>query len=441
MTSPAQPAIGPFVDRWALLSISVARPADATDAAGTQAAGYPAAKGIAVRPAPAALTMADVRQFFASRRIIAAVLDGARVAQPGSVVVHLAVTRGDADGARIAVDEDGTVAAGPELEDILAALAPTLRADVTMGDVVYTGDGSATDAEPGAGRSLEDSREVYVWRTSDYSPIYLRTLAAGLKVPLAHVETGGWLVAWPAAPAPTMALDLMVEKREHPWFIAWRRGEVRALRWKETTGREALDLTAASQPRSTPLAAPEDSQAARLAAALAEPSQWRGAEPWIERSDLPGEAPLDGQAAELRAAELRAPEDLLPAAARIFDLPPVVVDVIDGVPPEPAGTTSPARGGVLGSALRGGVDTVLREPSGRGPYSRYRRFMWHRPLVMALASVAEMALGVVVALNMLGWEGWLADAGILRWMVGGILVLDGATDLVAALTLARRRLG
>ena len=46
---------------------------------------------------------------------------------------------------------------------------------------------------------------------------------------------------------------------------------------------------------------------------------------------------------------------------------------------------------------------------------------------------------VVVALNLLGWEGWLADAGVLRWIVGAVLVLDGGTDLAAALTLRRRR--
>lgn len=438
MTSPAQPV--PFVDRWALLPLTVSRPTEGP-ASGDEAAGYLAARGIAVRPAPSALTLAQVTQFLTARRLVATVLDGARVAQPGSVVVHLAVTRGEAEGARVAVDEDGAVAAGPELEDVVAALAPALQADVTMGDVVYTGDGSATDAEPGAGRSLADSREVYAWRTSDYSPIFLRTLAAGLRVPLAHVEVEGWLVAWPAAPARTMALDLSVEKREHPWFIAWRRGEVRALRWKETTGRHALDLTAASQPRSAPLVSTEGTQAAALATALAEPARWRGAEPWIERAELGAEEPLTGQAAELRTAELAAPDDLLPAAARIFGLPRAVVDVIDGDPPEPAATTAPARGGVLGSAVRGGVDSVLREPLGHGLYSRFRRFLWHRPGLMALLSVAEVALGVVVALNLLGWEGWLADAGVLRWIVGAVLVLDGATDLAAALTLARRRRG
>ena len=95
----------------------------------------------------------------------------------------------------------------------------------------------------------------------------------------------------------------------------------------------------------------------------------------------------------------------------------------------------PTTGAALVRSLR---SAVLDEPVGHGLAARYRRWFWHRPGALVVVALLTIAAGALLG----AWaarDGALFGQGWALWVVAGVVVVDGASDLAAGIGLLHRR--
>ncbi|MGP7961186.1 hypothetical protein ACTVCO_10320 [Sanguibacter sp. A247] len=413
-------------------------------------------------------TVDELATYLRQRDVVAVVADGDDLGTPGAAVAIIAVD----EGGRVVIDAEGRTVSGQQIEHLVPGLAHLTGRNVVVNDeVVIAPDGSESDPEA-ATLAAGTSACVVMWRASAASAGMIRGLAHGLGAPLEHAAVDGWTIA--ALPfGSTVDGEALVNEvagaAERPVVTLTRAGESRAVSWHHRERRTTVTIELAATPATAPVLRnlPPESPSARLAAELGEASL----------RIVPDTTRLSGSALErLRTLSL-ARESLLADAADALGLPTGIAAVVErggamarelaghggsGAAEAVAGGAgrlaetgdagaAPVRwldvpGAVVvqpdptmrAAVLRGLAETAIEEPQGDGAYTRFRRWLWHRPRVLVALSTLEVALGVAVAV-------WAANGGTVfgqswvAWLVAAMWVVDGVPDAVAGVVILRRR--
>ncbi|GHG50172.1 hypothetical protein GCM10011331_12570 [Flavimobilis marinus] len=380
------------------------------------------------------LEPAEVAAALAARRVVAAVQEGTVYARPGTVAVHVGIERGarSAGTARVALDDHGTPSPGPTRHELAGLLAADLQADVTVGGRLVVGpDGRQRRAPRDGGREPAACRTIYAWRADQYATHTLLPLATRLGVPVSHVETAGWIVAWPTEPTATLEPRPGFGRSHEPWFIGWRMGDEHGLVAKRPGERR---FVAAASPSMRPVGSMAHTEASHLAALLAEPARWNGAEPGVRAASLREHGPAIPPA--LDDAALDDPARLLPAASRHLGLPRVALEVLDGAAPQDVAQTVPARRGQVGAAAAGIAAVMLDRPRGTGPLAQLRLLFWEVPLLRLALGTAVLLLGAMLVANQRTGQ---VTFGALEWAMAVLFVVYGTGTIVTGTALLVRR--
>lgn len=401
--------VDPLVERWAGAGLVITR-----------------AEGI---------TTGEVASALVRHGVVAAVQDGAAVARPGAVVVHVGVEREGRARGRVASDSAGALVPGPTRLELGALLARELGADVSAGRRTVARDGTTRPSPRDGDRDPQACRTVYAWQASEHAAARLLPLATFVGAAISHVETSGWIVAWPARPTARLEPRPGLGGQDAPWCVGWHMGDERGLIARRPGERPfVVAACAPMQPVAGP-APTGPTEAHRLATLLSEPAHWNGAETGVRAAALRDHGPA--VPAGLHAAAFE-PTALLPTAAAELGLPPVVHDVLEGTPPDGAAQTVPARGGFLGAAVRTIVESLLERPRGTGPLASVRSLFWEVPTLRLVLGTAVALLGIGLILNQRTGQ---LTYGTLEWAMVALFLVFGAGTVTTgtALLLRRRR--
>ena len=391
-----------------------------------------------------ATTPEEVAELLRQRSVVAVVAAGADLGTPGAAV---AVVATDATG-RVLLDAAGRLVPGQQVEHLVPGLAHLTGRSVLVDDEVVVGpDGSESEPEESS-LAARTARSLVLWRASTGSPGYVRGIAHGVGAAVEHAIVDGWtVVALP--PGRTLDAEALAAEvlsgGERPVVSLVRAGHARAVTWHHRERGRAVTVELASAPLTTPVVREggPGSEAALLAARLGDaalrvvPDTGRlPAETLARLRSLPLERTTllvdaadalglpPGLAERVERAGGHALDDPDAAPGRWLDVPGA-----DLLAPDPS----------LGSAVaRGLLDSVLTEPQGAGAYARFRRWLWHRPVVLVLLSLLEVGVGVA-------FGAWALAGGTLFghawpvWVAAALWLLDGVPDAAAGVVLVRRR--
>lgn len=328
------------------------------------------------------------------QRLVAAFRESS--GRPDLAPLRLAVRQ---DGAVAVADADGQVQPGPEVPEVISALAKAWNTIILVDDRVAIGpQGEPIEEVPASVlREAPNTRHIYAWPDKDLTVV--RTVAAKLGAAYTTYEHGrdGWLVlASDFAPEKFLSHPMDKIGARHPFVRMARSGEERTVTYVAAKGAEALHLHLDWAPALTKVVPDRtrgDSEVAGLARWL---TSSRAGAPELEPH--PG-MPEDQRRQLQSALDSTDGATFLSAVARALDCPPELATLAEAPPespdPLPVGERiEPAtRLGVVGQTLG---DLGKEEPAGNGPGAIYERWVRRHP--GAGLALGAVALAVAVAL-------------------------------------------